>query len=58
MWRTTRLLLMAEPDVMRRWLIETGTLGLRHHYGQARRREGMTTQSLTVGLEKLGRLPD
>ena len=40
MWRTTRLLLMAEPDVMRRWLIETGTLGLKHHYGQARRREG------------------
>jgi hypothetical protein len=49
---------MAEPDVMRCWLYRDGTRGLRHHYGQACRREGMTTQSLTVGLEKLDRLPD
>jgi hypothetical protein len=34
------------------------TGGLRHHFGRACRREGMTTQSLICGLGKPSRLPD
>ena len=40
------------------WLRPTLTGGLRHHCGQACRREEMTNQSLICGLGKPSRLPD